>query len=467
MLKEKREYYLERADAFFCLWMIALALLYYMPFFLEPVDILLDISCVVGVGVIGYRFMTRKYQINVFTVLLAVFLACYAVTAVLHGCRLDEAKVGIYLLLAFFLFFSVTKEEQAFLTDKVMYLLVAFSLITGIASILLFLTGTSIISSNELTTGSAVVGIHPNGSLYGLIGNSNRMSWIAIFGICASLYCLDRKNWGKAKAVFYGNAALQVILIAFSNSRGGLMGLCVLAGVSTFGYVVKKHKQVLRAIGMMVLVLVLILGACRGVKMVEDVYYSRVIATAMEKAQAEIDAVNKKNIQKRPVQQRTERSSTQQQRTTAARMDAYRAGAEMFLDHPVLGIGKESVPEYIMEYLPEDSLLIAYETTGNLHSIYLTVLVCSGAVGFGILVVFMLLHMRLVIRNRKKLGVPEILLIALLLAILAINLFEAEILYNRTFSCMLFWYFMGVLSNTLRGLEDSAAENLSESEEMP
>lgn len=467
MLSEKRDYYLERADAFFCLWMIALALLYYMPFLLEPIDILLDISSVIGVGVIGYRFMTQKYQINVFTVLLLAFLGCYAITAVLHGCRLDEAKVWIYLLLAFFLFFNVSREEQAFLTDKVMYLLVAVSLITGIASIVLFLTGTSIISSSELTSDTAVVGIHPNGSLYGLIGNSNRMSWIAVFGICASLYCLDRKNWGKVKGLFYGNAALQVILIAFSNSRGGLMGLCILAGVTTFGYILRKHRQLLRAIGMTLLVLVLLLGACRGVKMVEDVYYSRVIVTSVEKPTAQGTKKSAKKTQKKPAKQGTERSMNQRQRTTSARLDAYRAGAQMFLDHPVLGIGKESVPEYIMEYLPEDSLLITYETTGNLHSIYLTVLVCSGAVGFGILGVFMLLHVGLVIKNRKRLENKEIFLIALLLAILAINMFEAEILYNRTFSCMLFWYFLGVLSNDLRGLESGTEKKLSESEEMP
>ena len=152
-----------------------------------------------------------------------------------------------------------------------------------------------------------------------------------------------------------------------------------------------------------------------------------------------------------------ERGAEQQSRTTVARLDAYRAGIQVFLAHPLLGVGKEAVSEEMKHFLPKDSLLISYQVTGNLHCTYLAVLVCSGLLGFGLLTALVLRILLRTVKRRQQLSVREFLLLAVLLTFLAINLFESELLYVRTFSCFLCWYFLGLLA--ARETEDVLPES--------
>lgn len=447
---------LDRLDGIYCLWMLFLALLYYIPFIMSIVDLVYDVSCVFGVAVIGYRLFTKQYRLDIYTILLGLFLLFYAVTAAINGGRLDEAKVWLYLAFAFFLFFSNTCQMQAVLLPRVMYLVTGFALITGIASLILFLTGTTVILTSDLTTDLGIVGIHPNGALYGLIGNSNRMSWIAIFGICSSVYLMHRHSRKPVRILLGLHILLQFVLVVCSNSRGGILGLCVFAVVFTFLRGKLHWSDWFKGAGAAILVLAVLLGAYGGVKAAENVYYSSVIVPKLEQEQDTEHASSSDHIKKQ-----TNRSSSSMKGTFSARLDAYQAGMAMFAAHPILGVGKEGVAEIILDYLPESSMMIVYETTGNLHSTYITLLASSGLAGFLVLAVFMLLHARLAFRFRRYLAFDEHLLIALLLSILCINLFETEILYTRTFSCFLFWFYFGVLSNELRSRQQAPDQTLA------
>ena len=461
MIKDKLIHQLDQIDGLYCLWMLLLALLYYIPCIMSIVDLVYDVSCVFGIIVIGYRLFTKQYRLDIYTILLGIFLLFYAITAAINGGRIDEAKVWLYLAFAFFLFFSNTSQKQAVLLPRVMYLVTGFALVTGIVSLILFFTGTTMILTSDLTTELGIVGIHPNGALYGLSGNSTRMSWIAIFGICSSVYLMHRLNRKPLRILLGLHIFLQFVLIVCSNSRGGILGLCVFAFIFTFLHGKLHWNSWVKGAGAAILVLAVLLGAYGGVKAAEIVYYSGVIVPKLEQRQDTEHADRSDHIKKQ-----TNRSSTSMEGTSSARLDAYRAVMAIFATHPILGVGKEGVAEIILDYLPENSMMIVYETTGNLHSTYITLLASSGLAGFLVLVAFMLLHARLAIRFRHRLTFDEHLMIALLLSILCINLFETEILYTRTFSCFLFWFYFGVLSNNLRSRQ-KVPEQTPAGKELP
>lgn len=132
------------------------------------------------------------------------------------------------------------------------------------------------------------------------------------------------------------------------------------------------------------------------------------------------------------------------------RTQIWRAGIEVLKDNPIFGIGREGVAYVVPAELEggiENSLSNDIYT-GGLHNVYLTVLVCSGGLGFVVFMAFLFIN---VFSALKKLLVTKecnpylIMTFAVTVFFLISEMFEARILYQVSIFNVLYWCTIGYL----------------------
>lgn len=427
-----------KVERFYIIWMIFLSLIYYIPFVMPYADLLLDVSSVFGLFIILYKLIKKHIQVNNQLIILTIFIFSYLITIIVNGFLVNDFKILIYLIITFFIFFENNQNKSIF--DITNILIFVISVIFAIISLILFFNKTLIVFHNNLTTDLGIIGLHPNHSLYGLIGNSNRLSWVSILSIFTSLTLLCKNKNKRIKYLFSANIVMQFIVIVFTNSRGGLVGIISFLSCYIFLHLLNNQKSLKKTIFISIISIFISIGGYAGIKVMEDVIFPDLTPNKMHEVY-----VNGFNIS---ANTGSERSEGEKERTTMARVEAYTAGIKLFFDHPFWGTGKESIAKELSKYLPSNSLLASYNATTNLHSIYLTILVSSGLFGFIILLTFFIIVLRNIKKQFRFFNSDKILIIALLFSFLTINFFESELLYTRSFSCFIFWFYLGLLNKS-------------------
>ncbi|MFR7592488.1 MAG: O-antigen ligase family protein [Longibaculum sp.] len=401
------------------------------------IDFLFDITVLLGIIIVFFKIFYKKIEYDDFNLFILIFVFSYIITIIINGFILNDIKVFIYLLFSFYLFYN----KVDFLTfKKTNNLILLFSFIIGVLSIILLIFRISLVFHLPITTDLGIMGIHPNHSLYGFIGNSNRMCWIAILGITTSLLTIKSQKFILFSKI---NIALQFILIVFSNSRGGFIGIISFILIYIFLKTYKRYG-IKKSLGITLLSLIVTLVSFWGVKEIENLFFGEINANIKyEFYLKDFDIIN--NVYAAD----NERSKEELSRTSTARLEAYGAGLSIFKDHPFFGVGKENIKNQVEKYLPNDSLLKSYNATSNLHSVYITTLAASGLFGFIPMICLFSMTFYLILKKVKYLSDETIIITSVIISFLTINLFETEILYTRTFSCFIFWMFLGILHKNL------------------
>jgi len=136
----------------------------------------------------------------------------------------------------------------------------------------------------------------------------------------------------------------------------------------------------------------------------------------------------------------------------SGRFKLWSQGCEMFLRHPVLGIGKGNIYdtgkqlfEKGIKFSDKYGLLSPLMT--DFHNGYLTILVCSGAVGFVLFMIFglkLLKHTtRYVFRDERLRESTFPCLYAFLCAYIVYAFVDEALLFNVSFMVMFFWLLLG------------------------
>lgn len=134
-------------------------------------------------------------------------------------------------------------------------------------------------------------------------------------------------------------------------------------------------------------------------------------------------------------------------------------GLELFRYHPILGIGRGNLLNYGAQYLEKG---LKYN---DLHNGYLTVLVCSGIIGFsiffcfGICVAVKMCKYLFKSRYEYEINVfPN--LFAAIIGYCVYSLFEKTIFTEITFMVMAFWLILGYAMSYMRNYIDEESESM-------
>jgi hypothetical protein len=161
----------------------------------------------------------------------------------------------------------------------------------------------------------------------------------------------------RAKLLYFGVVIILIFATVTSFSRGGLVGL---AAVGAFIFFFTKRKSV---------AIVLLALFCTGL-----------IAFASESYWADMETM---------FSEKGERG------TGRDRLESWKAGWQMFLDHPVVGVGPRNFGMYLADYYTGWEARAPRHMWGRVaHSVYFTVIPETGILGTGLFVMILLSNYR-------------------------------------------------------------------------
>lgn len=395
------------------------------------VDLFINVLLAWIAGAMIYDFFVTHQPFSRDNVWGLAFTIWVVICSVVGGLTATGIKICIYVLIQTVFFVNVFRKQDLTRTFDLLATIIGLLgfVVNALSLILYFSRFYKVFANDVITDTSLILGRHPNGSLYGLLCNSNWMSFFALLVGAFSLYQI-RRNYHR---IFYIlNALLALDVIVCSNSRGTLVGLFSFAlfflllrhfNVHSLNFKTVCHLllQILITVGCL-FIAIFLLKQCR-------ILTFKVIPESGSSHQSTI----------------TERDDSEKTGSTATRLALWETGLNVALDFPVFGVGYDHIQENIWEN--RVSKVIDTKTlASNTHNVYVQTLVGTGFVGLLLLlacITFPMLKGILIIWNKKIVDERLLLSMALVLSFCVINLVEADIVVSRNFMSTIFWTLLG------------------------
>lgn len=385
------------------------------------------------------RLARRRVSRSVW--LLGLFALAYGVTLWLNRATtpLSANLSGLaYMLLFFFVLFPC-EADTARAGQEVRLLLGVFCGVTCLFTVACLVTfvlqiqykTTVRIAADYLTP--VIIGMSDN-RLHGLY-NCNTGSTLNLLSSAFSLLLLT-EGTGRAGKVFHGvNLVLQYVCLLLTLSRAAWYMYVVFAFLYVLFLLPWRWSALSR--GMLAVgVALLVVGLSVPVKAVMSYVPAAVESLATEPAgdtpasTEEDDRVDISRLE-----------DTDEVGVFTGRTELWYGGWRAFQAKPFFGTSREGLYAAAAPYVAERWLPNLHR--GGLHNMPLTVLVCSGGVGFALLLAFLLVTGTRAVRGWR--GMPPLArgLLLLLVCLLGVELMEARLLYSATIFGFVFWTVYG------------------------
>lgn len=445
------------------------------------------IKILLGIGailIVGDFFVTRERWKPKDFWLLLLFAGMYLITVILNraGHFADNFKAWCYMLLIFILLYSYDcKRPLSKVYGEIKIMFRVFLAGVFLCSTICLLTYIFSFNISYMVGESHMyVGMYDN-RLWGLY-NPNTGATLNVIAILMSLGLFFESRRETAWKIFYTvNIVVQGLCLILTGSRApiysAILGVVIFGAVEgsrhfgrSMGTERKKRirQKVLGGFAAGLAVLLITVGGGSAVKnglsyvppmLAKTSLYGPTVIKNYKIQNGLISAkkeTNKKkeNTDKKVDLTRKEKEEERKGGLLTGRGDLWQAGFHGFLESPLFGVGRENVYDRCQGYL-QDKVWQGSLYDGGLHNIFLTILVSSGAVGFLIILVFLVLTLKDLLWYGIREGgfVKDRLFLCLLLILLTFGItemLEARILYRVGIFYIIFWMIYGYAMNIVR-----------------
>jgi O-antigen ligase len=343
----------------------------------------------------------KKRKIYKFDIPLAIFMILTLILNIIDYKSIENLKIWLINLILLMTIFTVDVFRNKKIIIKEMniitYFYAVFMFIGSIISLVMK------IFDIKIEIGEVVFelgGIHG-----GIFENKNS---IAIATAIAMVMCIYLNSIAKSnkEKIFWGfNIVLQLITMINSNGRSAL--LIVIAAIYLFAFVFSKNK------------------------------YLRI--TLITLSMIAIFAVNSR------VSEETLRIFT------SGRNSLWTSGIMAVEKNPLIGVGYSNFTGAVRS--ARNTMDLPGLDYGGVHNIYLQIAIINGIISLALLILFLILFLIFIIKHLDKLKKKDKLqmttLTSLLVGILAVNLFESNLIYIISFISIIFWIYAGYLVSIL------------------
>ena len=432
--------------------------------------------------IVYFMVKRRKNYWKIEYVLLFLFCGFYLLTIIL-GTRQHLINEIAILGYTGILFFSMTycdrkqTQEQVKRELTIMaWIFVGITFLFSLAGLLMFLFS----YSGELLYdgGSYIYGMWEN-RLWGLY-NPNTGSTINYISIILSVLIFKKNLWKKIFLAI--NIIIQTLCFILTQSRGGWV--CIIVYLFLYWMFVKEYKYQIKKVWKQwcykiviwgVICVLVVTGSSvmkKGLSNIPVMIEKMQIVgenkvTEIEESLQESISNGSSEVQQEEVRPSEQVSATElqdyisEEGTNLERVDKkernlesistgrtgiWKIGFEAYKTHPILGIGYRSVDDVLKEKMTE----WGYENSsgGGLHSIYVTVLVSSGAVGFLLFAFYIVIILKKVVKCVFIKKMPQyVKAISILIPVILVGeLVESRIVLGINFLAILFWIIVGYVS---------------------
>lgn len=402
-----------------------------------------------------YRLINWKHFIhNKFLWLALAFLVSYGISMVWnmrYGIA-TPVKTMAWMGMQYLLLFATDDRKKLCDHKKQFHILsgvyIAYMFIAAAISISFLFTKYSNIA--ELKTEAGVMYIKSGfvwGRLWGVFTDPNYGSVMATIALLLSLYFILNSKRIAVKIIMGINIALQVIYVCFSDSRTGLVAICVSVGVATycllftrkfkFGLVAKNAVCILMALVVVIGYVGLSSGMKDGYNKIIQTKINSVIEDEGEEEEFEEQLVGREQDLENDISNR--------------RFDLWGASFEILGSSPVVGVSFNNIQKYTLDNFPENYLVNNdHGKFDNYHNVLFNILAGQGLLGLALFIALGawagIAAIKAVQKNLYgKENIFYIMAFSVLLAALCGSMFVSDLVYVNSPTATIFWYLLGVI----------------------
>ena len=339
----------------------------------------------------------KRRKLYKFDIPLMAFVGLTLVYNLFLYKNITDFKEWIVNLILFTTIFTIdvfrNKKEIIKEMNIITYFYCIFMFIASIISLILRLLGRSVQIGDILFGGSK-----------GIFVNENALSIACAIAIVMCIYMNIIAKNNRMKMFWLANIVLQAITMIGSNGRSAILVVIAVAYTYIFVYYRNKYARVA--------LLILPIIVCGAIFTLEE---------------------------------NTIRDYT------SGRSSLWTSASIVIKDNPLTGVGKNDFVDAVRAARDTDDL--PGLETGGIHNIYLQIATINGIIALLLIIVFLYIILVFIVQKLDKLKRKEKLqmttLASMLLGILAVNLFESNLIYIISFISMIFWIYLGYLISIL------------------
>lgn len=427
------------------LLMIVVTLLYCVPFLMVWMDELVNVILGYSAVFVLYDIIRRRDIVKTKHIAFAIlYLFSFCVTVYVHSFQSVDIKIAIYLFMQLMLFTYCAAYKSKDDMKKEMHLLfriiICIGFVYSVASLGMYFISFYKVYTNDVMDMALIIGKHPNSSLYGIMGNSNWMSFFML--TCTALTLCEMKYSMKWKKFDVLVMVLSIFTLFLTNSRGGFIGFmafcCLYLLYSNYTNI---NKRKIKYLTIPIFAILLFISNKYIVLMGDS------ISNAIGNVIYDSETIQKTQSSKGG------RNDQEQSESTSIRFELWKTGANVIRDNPLFGVGNAELPKQMyMHRTSENKLAINTKVlSANSHNIYIQVLLMSGFIGMLLWLSYILTNLFYIfihfLKNKWSREDQQIIGIlgSLILSYMVINLVEADIFISRNFMSTLFWVIFGYL----------------------
>ena len=476
----------------------------FIAFFLFSSGVLAGILLVYRVIHFYYFIHSKLFWLSM------TFLVSYIVSFLLNieYANINGIKTLVFMGMQFCLLLA-TDKRKSFNDQKrelkaILTFFNSYMFVSAVSSIVLFFCKYSNIAERN---GQRILSGFVWGRLWGVFVDPNYGSVLAAMALIISLYAIKKYKNLPLRIVNVLNICAQILYIAFSDSRTGLVVLLTALFVyfiCRFATLDMRFKLPLKSVVCVILAVCVSAVAFFAVSSVDKVYN----AVFLGDSQVGTESTNSPSIddtssaednpsgnetsstgvntpssaEDNPSGNETSStgvntpSSTEDNPSGTAensgekselwevgreqdiesdisnrRFDLWKSAIETVKVAPFFGVSFESIADFAEEHLPETYLINNdHGVFNNYHNVLFNVLVGQGIVGISILFIMIVYAgISLIKAVCQSYGTDDFLLCAMLFALLVMalvsSMFLSDVIYAISVNMMLFWYLLGIL----------------------
>ncbi len=363
-------------------------------------------NIVLAWGVILILFMIikdyKRRKIYKFDIPLGLFMILTLIFNIFVYWSAENIKVWMINLILFAIIFTVDvfRNKKAMIKEMniITYFYTIFMFIASGASLVMYFFNIKIPIRDMF--------FELNGVNGGIFENKNALSIAAALAIVMCIYLNHITQVHRLKLFWLANIALQAIIMMI-GSHGRSADLVVIAVIYLFIFVYNKNKYLRIAL---ILLPILVCG----------VFWQ----------------LDKDNIRV----------------YTSGRSSLWTSASIVVKNNPLTGVGYDDMTDAVRE--ARDTNDLPGLDTGRLHNIYIETATVNGVISLLLIIGFLVTVLMFIIEKLDKLQIRKekiqmTTLTALIVGIIAVNLFESNLVYSASFISMIFWIYLGYLISIL------------------
>lgn len=455
-----------------------LCLIYFMPSSFNVEQYALWICFFWGSFIIAVDFFTKRemFKSKYWYILVAMSLVYLLSIIVNYEHQLIRGAYNwVYLVTTFFIVYPIDTSQSPERVKKNLTqfnnILIYTVFVAGIISILMFIFNIGYFMPSGDTTArqgfvaSRLFGVYtsPNiGSIFGFLS--------VILSVLNNL--IKRGVWYKFTKLYIANIIIQFLYFILASSRGTELTMMVFSLLAiafiVIPYFIQTYKSKSKVISRTLLVFVAFFAISIGFTGVLKEGLSYVPGLVQqgfnkigvnepqisenEETKEEEETVSKVIIQHSP----------DDAEVSSGRFTIWQAALDVIKQFPVLGTtdsyfyrgnaeNNTQIDESKLSTLDKNELKRAH---GNMHNVYIQTLIMSGILGFIVIAVFIILHLRdniVQLTKFKKVTIDYqviAIMFFLIAALFVEDLVESHIIFKiKDVVAIVFWYYLGLLQH--------------------